>query len=133
MIAMAIIVCALHLFAAQHIPARRSKGDVLSFRRASRGKRVSPDSESAVPRISPQEMHSHDLEGGIYADRTGEKSQAQKLRIHEQSSVFHWKNLSYEVKVHKGSKKILNNIDGWVKPGTLTALMVFTIQCYKHV
>lgn len=38
------------------------------------------------------------------------------------NSVFNWQNLCYDV----GSKRILNNIDGWVKPGTLTALMVRT-------
>jgi ATP-binding cassette, subfamily G (WHITE), member 2, PDR len=47
--------------------------------------------------------------------------------ILQQSSVFHWNNLSYEVETKNGTKEILNNISGWVKPGTLTALMVITL------
>lgn len=38
-------------------------------------------------------------------------------------AIFHWKNLCYEVQIKKETRKILNNVDGWVKPGTLTALM----------
>ncbi|OAA35191.1 opaque-specific ABC transporter CDR3 [Metarhizium rileyi] len=39
------------------------------------------------------------------------------------AAIFHWKNLSYSIKAKGGTKRILNNIDGWVKPGTMTALM----------
>ncbi|KAI1475138.1 ABC transporter [Daldinia eschscholtzii] len=34
-----------------------------------------------------------------------------------------WSGLTYKIKVGKEEKVILDNIDGWVKPGTLTALM----------
>ncbi|KAF3054949.1 ATP-binding cassette transporter CGR1 [Daldinia childiae] len=43
--------------------------------------------------------------------------------VPKQSAVFHWKNLSYDVKTERGTKRVLNNINGWVKPGTMTALM----------
>ncbi|CAG8198303.1 unnamed protein product [Penicillium salamii] len=39
------------------------------------------------------------------------------------SSVFTWKNLSYTVKTPSGPQLLLDNVQGWVKPGTLTALM----------
>lgn len=68
-------------------------------------------------------MCDRDRKGSI---RTGGKAGAEKstTSIQEQASILHWKDLSYEVKVPKGTKKILNSIDGWVEPGTLTALMV---------
>ncbi|KAL1845877.1 Multidrug resistance protein [Diaporthe australafricana] len=44
--------------------------------------------------------------------------------VRAQSAIFHWKDLGYEIKDHQG--KILNNINGWVKPGTLMALMGVT-------
>lgn len=34
-----------------------------------------------------------------------------------------WSGLTYDIKDGKSEKRILDNIDGWVKPGTLTALM----------
>ncbi|AQZ16701.1 (ZYRO0D11858g) [Zygosaccharomyces parabailii] len=38
-------------------------------------------------------------------------------------AIFHWRNLCYEVQIKGETRRILNNVDGWVKPGTLTALM----------
>ena len=35
-----------------------------------------------------------------------------------------WSDITYSIKEKKKDKVILNGIDGWVKPGTLTALMV---------
>lgn len=43
--------------------------------------------------------------------------------LQAQTSVFHWNNVCYEVRVKGETRQILNNADGWVKPGTLTALM----------
>lgn len=39
------------------------------------------------------------------------------------NNVFHWRNVCYDIETKNETKRILNNIDGWVKPGTLTALM----------
>src|SRR5699024_7906303 len=39
------------------------------------------------------------------------------------TSVFTWKNLSYTVKTPSGDRLLLDNVQGWVKPGNLTALM----------
>lgn len=44
--------------------------------------------------------------------------------LQKQTSVFHWKNICYDIRVKKEERRILNNVDGWVKPGTLTALFV---------
>ncbi|KAH9200926.1 ABC-2 type transporter-domain-containing protein [Zygosaccharomyces rouxii] len=38
-------------------------------------------------------------------------------------AIFHWRNLCYDVQIKSETRRILNNVDGWVKPGTLTALM----------
>ncbi|CAN3499562.1 pleiotropic ABC efflux transporter of multiple drugs Cdr1p [Diutina catenulata] len=37
--------------------------------------------------------------------------------------IFHWRNLTYQVKIKKEERVILSHVDGWVKPGQLTALM----------
>jgi ATP-binding cassette subfamily G (WHITE) protein 2 (SNQ2) len=39
------------------------------------------------------------------------------------TSVFTWKNLSYTVKTPSGQRTLLDNVQGYVKPGTLGALM----------
>lgn len=37
---------------------------------------------------------------------------------------FHWQNISYDITIKGEPRTILDKVDGWVKPGTLTALMV---------
>ncbi|KAL4809544.1 ABC-2 type transporter-domain-containing protein [Aspergillus unguis] len=43
--------------------------------------------------------------------------------IPEQHSVFTWRNVCYDIPVKGGQRRLLDNVNGWVKPGTLTALM----------
>lgn len=44
--------------------------------------------------------------------------------IIKQTAIFSWKDVCYDIKVKKGeTKRILDHVDGWVKPGTLTALV----------
>ncbi|KAH7118469.1 brefeldin A resistance protein [Dactylonectria macrodidyma] len=39
------------------------------------------------------------------------------------TSIFTWKNLTYTVKTPSGDRRLLDNVQGWVKPGMLGALM----------
>ncbi|KAF2774532.1 ABC transporter [Teratosphaeria nubilosa] len=39
------------------------------------------------------------------------------------TSIFTWKNLTYTVKTPHGDRVLLDNVQGWVKPGMLGALM----------
>jgi hypothetical protein len=45
-----------------------------------------------------------------------------------QTSIFHWEDLSYDIEIRTEKRRILDNVDGWVKPGTLTALMVGLVR-----
>lgn len=44
--------------------------------------------------------------------------------IQRQTAIFSWKDVVYDIKIKKEPRRILDHVDGWVKPGTLTALMV---------
>jgi len=46
-----------------------------------------------------------------------------EIALHTGDSIFTWSDLSYEIPYGDGSKKLLNNLYGWCKPGELTALM----------
>lgn len=43
--------------------------------------------------------------------------------IPPQHDVFTWKDVCYEIPVKGGKRLLLDHVSGWVKPGTLTALM----------
>ena len=51
-----------------------------------------------------------------------QEHQGSDLKI-ESKSVLTWENLCYDVPVPGGTRRLLNNVFGYVKPGQLTALM----------
>ncbi|KAI0197464.1 ABC-2 type transporter-domain-containing protein [Astrocystis sublimbata] len=125
LIAMIFIVLGLHLLAAQYVPAQSSKGDIVRFRR--------PDSQRTKTRKQDPEGHGSPRFAQYVGEQhvgTGQDETPEQIATHgilKQSSVFHWNNLSYEVKVGKGkTRTILDEIQGWVVPGSLTALMGVT-------
>ncbi|KAL2158180.1 hypothetical protein VTH06DRAFT_4748 [Thermothelomyces fergusii] len=43
--------------------------------------------------------------------------------IEPQRDIFTWKDVVYDIDVKEGKRRLLDHVSGWVKPGTLTALM----------
>ncbi|KAF2710378.1 ABC transporter protein [Pleomassaria siparia CBS 279.74] len=110
------VFCTVHLVAAEYILAQRSKGDVLLFRKGHASLKPTDEEEG-----EKQAVHTGD---GKTVTIESEQEQAVYSGLKQSSSVFHWRNVSYEVKVDKkNSRVLLDDITGWVQPGTLTALM----------
>ncbi|KAK5173259.1 uncharacterized protein LTR77_001940 [Saxophila tyrrhenica] len=43
--------------------------------------------------------------------------------IPPQHDIFTWKDVSYDIEIKGEPRRLLDNVSGWVRPGTLTALM----------
>ncbi|KAF7350492.1 hypothetical protein MVEN_01354800 [Mycena venus] len=107
-----IVFCAIHLICTEYISAAKSKGEVLVFTRGhlppARRRR---DEENAAPDEKA-------LEAGEPSKRP------EDVKIPPQRKVFLWKDVCYDIKLKDGSdRRLLDHVDGWVRPGTLTALM----------
>ena len=120
LVAFMIVYMALHLLATEYIASERSKGEVLVFTRNGRH----------AYQHRQQQKDTSDVEGGQVAKvQQGAISTDEEVaEVEEQTSTFHWKNVCYDIKVKGTPRRILDHIDGWVKPGTLTALMVRTVH-----
>ncbi|KAF4629420.1 hypothetical protein G7Y89_g8725 [Cudoniella acicularis] len=100
-----------YLAATEFITAKKSKGEVLLFRRGHKPPIEAPcDGEESRPR-EEEEVQARDLPKRISAV------------IQKQTSIFHWRGICYDIKMKKENRRILDHVDGWVKPGSLTALM----------
>ncbi|EFR04875.1 ATP-binding cassette transporter [Nannizzia gypsea CBS 118893] len=113
-LAMAVFNHLIYFITSEYIRAKKSKGEILVFRRG------------FVPRSSVK--GSHDTENSISVPvpvvaLLEDHSSEEKNGFQGSTSVFHWSNVCHEIKIKKETRRILDNIDGWVKPGTLTALM----------
>jgi ATP-binding cassette, subfamily G (WHITE), member 2, PDR len=117
---MMILFGVVQLMAAEFIPAQRSRGEVLVFRRRfSRQTRKRNDEEQN----SHSDVHLTSINGdAAEPEKTGAIKLGRSIGVHP--PVFHWKNVNYSIKMPSGTREILKNMEGWMKPGTLTALMV---------
>lgn len=106
-IAFMVFFMFVYLIATEYISEAMSKGEVLIFRRGH------------------QPKHIEDTEGpsGI-ATRDEKSPQQSSANIQRQTAIFHWQDLCYDIKIKSEERRILDHVDGWVKPGTATALMV---------
>lgn len=110
-----IFGCAVYLAATEFISAKKSKGEVLLFRRG----RV-PD-----PTPAPDEESNVDDRVNIETILTRERTVPDAPpSIQKQTAIFHWAGVNYDIKIKGEPRRLLDDVDGWVKPGTLTALMV---------
>ncbi|KAL1881468.1 hypothetical protein VTK73DRAFT_3530 [Phialemonium thermophilum] len=104
-----------YMLAAENVSAKKSKGEVLVFRRGHKPasfKEQKTDAEAGPAPRGPTSITEKANDGNV-SDGVIQKT----------TSVFHWSDVCYEVKVKGETKQILDHVDGWVKPGTLTALM----------
>lgn len=114
LVAFTIGLCAAHLIVSELVAAARSKGEVLVFKRGALREQqkstVTTDEEHQVPPGSRNNLDK-------------EKYSAAEPHVEKQTSILHWQDVSYTVKTGGEDRVILDNVDGFVKPGTLTALM----------
>ncbi|KAL5313854.1 hypothetical protein ACEPPN_018277 [Leptodophora sp. 'Broadleaf-Isolate-01'] len=109
----------LYVVLTELITAKKSKGEVLVFRRGHRPaqfKERKGDSEAGI-------LHASGPSGIAMLVEHGNASDKEAGLIQQHTSVFHWSNVCYDVKIKSETRRILDHVDGWVKPGTLTALM----------
>ncbi|KUJ09554.1 putative ABC transporter [Mollisia scopiformis] len=111
-IALTIFFTFTYFASTEYITAKKSKGEILLFQRGSR-----PRNKNDVEQ--PHWMNHHPESNLSTTLSTSEK----KRNLQKQTSVFQWKDICYDIKIKKEDRRILNRVDGWVSPGTLTALM----------
>lgn len=99
---------AIYLTATDVIKGQKSKGEVIVFPRRKQPKRLGNDEEQAA--------------AGAGARGDGASSD-DTTAIQKQTAIFHWQDVCYDVQIKDETRRILDHVDGWVKPGTLTALM----------
>lgn len=85
-------------------------------RLASHQRAVASDEESQIT-DTPQNNFSSD------SKQRCKKTPPSEQQLMRNSAIFTWKDLTYTVKTPSGPRVLLDHVYGWVKPGTLTALM----------
>ncbi|KAH7054493.1 ABC-2 type transporter-domain-containing protein [Macrophomina phaseolina] len=99
----------LYLLAAEFVPSKKARGEVLLFRRKKyRSSRYGDIENGTAARPSLQKREPQGTDPGF-------------------TSAFSWSDVCFDIpeksKGGEGTRRLLHGIDGWVGPGSLTALM----------
>jgi ATP-binding cassette subfamily G (WHITE) protein 2 (PDR) len=104
-----------YVLAAELAKPPKTRGEILVFGRGKGFHR----------REQPLDAESQEKDRPVVADKTHGSLQSDTIIAGK--DVFHWEDLCYDIKVKGGTRRLLDHIDGWVKPGVSTILMVRTI------
>ncbi|PQE32933.1 abc transporter cdr4 protein [Rutstroemia sp. NJR-2017a WRK4] len=105
-----VFLCICYLVATEYISARRSKGEILIFQKHHLPKHGARNDEEAQILYKPTQAEEVHIPEGSKEKQLGSPSHA---------ASFIWEHMFYKI----NSKIILEDIEGWVKPGSLVALM----------
>ncbi|KAF5372488.1 hypothetical protein D9758_005173 [Tetrapyrgos nigripes] len=101
-----------YLLATEFISMSKSKGEMLVFRRGHVPHVKRSDDETGDKGEKPTVLDGHEGDDEVAMSN-----------LAKQTSIFHWEDLCYDIKIKSEPRRILNHVDGWIVPGTLTALM----------
>ena len=118
MFAFQIFFLIVYLVATELNSSTSSSAEVLVFRRGH------------VPKHVTEEVAKSDEEAGSgkqpladINEKQGDSAQQEVIAIPPQKDIFTWRDVVYDIAIKGEPRRLLDHVSGWVKPGTLTALM----------
>lgn len=108
LMALVLFYLGTYILLAEFIPAYKPKGEVLVFRR---GHGLRPED------VGPEDVESSRTTALTVSEPPGMSS------IQRHTSTVHWRDVCFDIATGKETKRILDHVDGWIKPGTVTALI----------
>lgn len=111
LLAFLIAFMALYFFAVEMNSETTTTAEVLVFRRGHVPKKMlatSSDEEAAGEKTTTDDS----------AEQGGDVNV-----IPPQKDIFTWTDVDYDIEIKGGTRRLLDHVSGYVKPGTLTALM----------
>lgn len=119
----AIFFLGVYLILIEYNKGEMQKGEMALFPRSTlnklekKNKNLKRDIESNDEGVDNSNFASDSQE-----DKSNDDTDVSLKKIGS-DAIFFWRNVNYDVQIKTETRRILTNVNGWVKPGTLTALM----------
>ena len=112
---------AVYLFLVEINKGAMQKGEIILFQQSTLRKMKKEKNIASVTDI--ENGDSKEKPAGVYDHGNEETIGDGVNNLAAGDDIFHWRDVCYEIQIKDETRRILNHVDGWVKPGTLTALM----------
>lgn len=119
-IAFAVLYILVTVFAAEFLSFVGGGGGALVFKKSKRSKNIAAKNgkDNDEEKVEKADDNAALSRGNLPSGDNGEFS-----RLSSSERVFTWNNVEYSVPYGDGTKKLLNNVNGFAKPGVMIALM----------
>ncbi|KAK8033988.1 ABC transporter [Apiospora rasikravindrae] len=118
LVAYLVVLFGTYITAAELSTPPKGRGEFLIFRRGAASHKPTKGSEGHAG----DENSTSSSNSAVVQIQSGLTKEPEA--VSKDSSVFHWEDLCYDVEVKGQERRLLDHVDGWVKPGKSTALMV---------
>lgn len=108
---------AIYFLATELNSSTTSTAEVLVFRRGHAPKNMQGN---------PDDGTEDEEKGSGSSTKEGAESDSKENIIPPQTDLFTWRDLVYDIPLKGETRRLLDHVSGWVKPGTLTALSKFS-------
>lgn len=115
----AVFFLIVYMVLIEYNKGEMQKGEVILFTRSTLNKKRKKN-DALKGDIESNDSITKDLTVSEESYSNEKENPLQKIGSED---IFHWRDVCYDVKIKSETRRILSNVDGWVKPGTLTALM----------
>lgn len=106
----------MYLLAAEYITVDGLKGEKLIFQHPL--SKANPKTRNTVDEEAVYKSTMHEAASRAVREKVNAEGPTPR------TNVLHWRNVCYDIQIKSEHRRILDGVSGWVKPGTLTALMV---------
>ena len=113
----------LYLLLTELNKGKRQKGEVALYLRSSMRRAMKSKKQQANDLEAGKDTEKYSHHEAIDSNKEKSDSSSNGEIDLSDRQIFHWRNLTYQVKVKGGDRVLLDHVDGWVKPGQVTALM----------
>lgn len=120
-IAFAVLYLLVTVFAAEFLSFVGGGGGALVFKRSKRSKNIK---KQATKDNDEEQVQSDDNNAALArGEQTSGADDETFNRLSSSDRMFTWSNVNYTVPYGNGERKLLNNVNGYAKPGIMIALM----------
>ncbi|PLB49697.1 ATP-binding cassette transporter [Aspergillus steynii IBT 23096] len=115
LIAFLVAFMAIYFVASELNSSTTSTAEALVFRRG--------HEPAAFREKSPKGSKDEETSIELGSVRTQTEQSNNEVALPPQTDIFTWRDVSYDIEIKGEPRRLLDHVSGWVKPGTLTALM----------
>jgi ABC-type multidrug transport system ATPase subunit len=125
-IAFTVLYIIVTVFCTEKFNFNKEGGGALVFKKSKRSKQAvksaTPDDEESAVATGGSDG-SPDRTTGTESAEDTEKEDEALQQLTKSESIFTWRDVNYSVPYLGGEKQLLNNVNGYAKPGVMVALM----------